>query len=178
MKFDDSCYTQQRRNSAKWNKTAKAGNDFFFEEDSVDQWTGFTDDQKDALYRYTSGSSYLTEPLRAIKGHYYAYDGRPIGQDIENATVALNKCALKKDAWLKRDDNPWCVEYVFQIPDLNAFKADPSKLVGMTGIDRSFISCASCKESYFGTKDVVYNIYCPKGTKAIYLCTKSLETCP
>lgn len=45
------------------------------------------------------------------------------------------------------------------------------KLVGTEGIDRSFMSCGSCKETYFtctGHKDVVYNIYAPKGTHGVY----------
>lgn len=50
-------------------------------------------------------------------------------------------------------------------------KAISDKLVGTEGIDRSFMSCGSCKETYFtctGHKDVVYNIYAPKGTHGVY----------
>ena len=166
--FDADCFSAERRKAAKWNKKTKDGNDYFWDHDSVEVWNQLTEAEKDALYRYTAGSSYLTEPLRAIKGHHYTYDGKPIAEDIVNGTAALNKCAMKQDVWLKRDDNPWCVEYVFNIPNLDSFRGDPSKLVGKTGIDRSFMSCATCKESYFGSKDVVYNIYCPKGTKGIY----------
>ena len=43
-----------------------------------------------------------------------------------------------------------------------------NKLKGRTGVDDSFGSCGNCKESYFGCKNVVWNIYCPAGTRAAY----------
>lgn len=50
---------------------------------------------------------------------------------------------------------------------LSAFAT--SKLVGRTGTDESFGSCGNCRNTYFGSKNVVWNIYCPKGTMAAYV---------
>jgi len=172
-KFKADDYSQARKDKAKWCITPQTA-DKEFHHQAVEYWKVATKEEKEALWGYTGGSGYITEPLRAISGHYYYYFGRAdeTERHIKAMTQALQKCKFKKDYWIKRDDASWCIEYAFNIPNLNAYKTDPSKLVGMIGTDGSFMSCGSCKNTYFtatGRKDVVYNIYCPKGTKGLYV---------
>jgi hypothetical protein len=77
---------------------------------------------------------------------------------------------LKDDVWIKRDSDPWNIDYIFGI-ELDKYRRNPSALVGKTGLEDSFQSCGSCKETRFtctGPKKVIMNIYCPKGTNGAY----------
>ena len=169
--FDASCFTQERRNNAVWNLTAKEA-DAHFHQNAVEFWKVVNDSEKEALWGYTAGSGYITKPLRAIPG--YEYDYLPYEAKAERhiraMTTALDKQTLKVDTWLKRDSDPWNIDYIFGI-DLEKFKGDPSALVGKVGLEDSFQSCGSCRETRFtctGPKKVIMNLYCPKGTKAVY----------
>lgn len=169
--FDDDCFSQARKDAAAWHKTARKADDYFHD-NAVEFWQKLTDEEKEALWGYTAGSGYITEPLRAIKGHYYYYEYRMAETDrhIRAMTTALNKQTLKDDVWIKRDSDPWNIDYVFGI-DLDKFRSNPSALVGKIGLEDSFQSCGSCKETRFtctGPKKVIMNIYCPKGTNGAY----------
>ena len=171
--IDDS-YCKFRRDAASWHLTAREADDYFHD-NAVEFWKKVNDIEKQALDGYTSGSAYITEPLRAIDGHYYLNPYRhsyaQIEKHIKAMTNALDKSELKDDVWIKRDDASWQVEYAFGIKDLSAFRSNPSALVGRVGVDDSFMSCGSCRETRFTAtcrKDVIYNLYCPAGTKGAY----------
>ena len=170
----DDVYSQSRKDIAKWHLKAQDADDFFHKF-QVAYWKKATDDEKRAFAGYTSGSAYITEPLRAIEGHYYEAPWRHSDEEIErhinSLTKALDIDICDRDVWIKRDAGAWDAEYVFGIPSLAAYKNNPSALVGRIGQDNSFMSCGSCRETRFtctGRKDVIYNIYCPKGTKGVY----------
>lgn len=169
--FAEECFTDDRKNAAAWNLTAQDADDYFHQ-NAVEFFAKLTDAEKEALWGYTGGSGYITETLRAIPGHWYYYNSQyaRIQRDIDAMTSAMQKQELKKDAWIKRDSDPWNINYIFNV-DLDKFKRKPSALVGKTGIEDSFQSCGSCRETRFtctGPKKVIMNIYCPKGTKAAY----------
>ena len=172
--FDDACFTKARKDKAPWEKNFVGANNRYHKS-AVEYWKHATDDEKEAFDGYTGGSAYITEPLRAISGHYY-YDyrgtkGVKIKKHIDEMTKALDRCQFDTDIWIKRDDGAWQVEYCFGIADLYAFKSNPSALVGRVGVDDSFLSCGSNKSARFTAtckKDVIYNIYCPKGTRGVY----------
>lgn len=171
--LDDS-YSKYRRDAARWHHTASDADDYFHD-NAVSFWKKVDDAEKAALDGYTGGSAYITEPLRAIKGHYYSapwkHSDAQIDKHIRAMTRALDKQDLIDDVWIKRDDASWQVEYAFGISDLSAFRSNPSALVGRIGVDESFMSCGSCKETRFTAtcrKDVIYNLYCPAGTKGAY----------
>lgn len=164
-------FNEYRQNAAIWNRSAAKADDYFHE-NAVDFWAKLTDDEKTALWGYTGGSAYITEPLRAIKGYYYYYKTKKaqIQKDIDAMTTALYKEKFKDDTWVKRDSASWNVDYIFGIK-LSDFIGNESALVGKVGLEDSFQSCGSCRSTYFtatGMKDVVLNIYCPKGTYGAY----------
>lgn len=170
--FDADAYSQKRKDAAHWALTFKEANDKYHDS-AVEYWKTATADEKEAFDGYTGGSGYITESLRAIKGHYYYYhsSGPRIQKHIDSMTKALNRCTFGYDFWIKRDDASWQVEYAFGISDLSAYRSNPSALVGRVGVDDSFLSCGSHKGARFTAtcrKDVIYNIYCPKGTKGVY----------
>lgn len=169
--FDDDTRTQKRKDNAKWFKNDSDANDFYFDETNTkEQWRAASSAEKKALHQYTAGSSYITEPLRAIKGYYHYYTGRKdeSERDVEQMTNIVSRCYCTHDIWIKRDEDAWCTEYRWGIPDLSAYESKPSALVGRIGVDESFMSCGNNKSFYFGSKPVILNIYCPKQTRLIY----------
>ena len=169
--FGEECFSKERKDAAPWHKKAGSADDYFHD-NAVEFWQKLTDEEKEALWGYTAGSGYITEPLRAIKGHYYYYEYRMAETDrhIRAMTTALNKQTLKEDVWIKRDSDPWNIDYIFGV-ELDKYRSNPSALVGKTGLEDSFQSCGSCKETRFtctGPKQVIMNIYCPKGTNGAY----------
>lgn len=171
--FGDECFSDSRKNKAVWKLTASEADDHFHE-NAVEFFAKLTEDEKEALWGYTGGSAYITEPLRAIKGHYYYNPSKrsfsKIKKDIDEMTSAMRKQTLNEDTWVKRDSDPWNIDYIFGI-ELDTYRTNPSALVGKIGIEDSFQSCGSCKETRFtctGPKKVIMNLYCPKGTQACY----------
>ena len=171
IEFDDNTRTQARKDAAEWHLNDDSANDFFYAETNTrEQWKAASAAEKQALYQYTSGSSYITEPLRAIKDHYHYYTSRKdeCERDVDAMTSIISRTYCTKDVWIKRDEGAWCTEYRWGIPDLSAYESNPSALVGKIGVDESFMSCGSNKNTYFGDKKVILNIYCPAQTRMIY----------
>lgn len=169
VKFKDSDFTQERKDAAKWFIHSSDANDYFFD-NAVDMWKLASSNEKAAMYQYTAGSSYITEPLRAIKGYYHYYGSRlsEAEKHIADMTQYIARSTLKDDVWVKRDEISAFVNYRFGLSDLDAYISDPSKLVGKVGTDDSFMSCGNCRNTNFGSKPVCLNIYCPKGTQMTY----------
>lgn len=169
VKFKDSDFTQERKDEAKWFIHSSDANDYFFD-NAVDMWKLASTNEKAAMYQYTAGSSYITEPLRAIKGYYHYYGSRlsEAEKHIADMTQYIARSTLKDDVWVKRDEISAFVNYRFGLSDLDAYISDPSKLVGKVGTDDSFMSCGNCWNTNFGSKPVCLNIYCPKGTQMTY----------
>lgn len=169
VKFKDSDFTQERKDAAKWFIHSSDANDYFFN-NAVDMWKLASSNEKAAMYQYTAGSSYITEPLRAIKGYYHYYGSRlsEAERHIADMTQYIARSTLKDDVWVKRDEISAFVNYRFGLSDLDAYISAPSKLVGKVGTDDSFMSCGNCRNTNFGSKPVCLNIYCPKGTQMTY----------
>ena len=94
------------------------------------------------MYQYTAGSSYITEPLRAIKGYYHYYGSRlsEAEKHIADMTQYIARSTLKDDVWVKRDEISAFVNYRFGLSDLDAYISDPSKLVRMIPLCRVVIA--------------------------------------
>lgn len=168
--FGDECFTKDRRDNAKWFIEATDANDYYFDS-ATGAWLKASAAEREAMWSYTSGSSYITEPLRAIDGYHHYYTDRldRARRHVEGMTSYIDRCTFDDDVWIKRDEIAPFMKYRFNLPkDLDSYISDPSQLVGMIGRDDSFMSCGSCKKTNFGSKPVCLNIYCPKGTKAAY----------
>lgn len=165
----DDVYSAARKDLALWHIDANEALDYFFNF-TVEQWKTMSATEKHGIWNYTEGSAYCTETLRGIKGYRYYASRKAIStveKDVEAITNALARSSVDQDVWIKRDEISAFMDYRFGI-NLDSFKGDPSKLVGMIGTDDSFVSCGSCKRTSFGYKPVCLNIYAPKGTRMMY----------
>ena len=100
--------------------------------------------------------------------YVFNMDFNQILLDIKNFERRLT------DKYARRDGGKITFEHQLQVEDATKRYGERRmrSLVGRTGYDNSFVSCGSNKDTYFnGTyppKDVVMNIYCPKGTLGVY----------
>lgn len=173
--FDADAYSQARKDAAIWCKSA-AESHSLFDADSLDFWNNvMTLDEQIGCRAYTGGSGHMNRPLRGYDGgwgwEYYkgvgkvTLDNENGEKHIKNLYAALEKCKTKKDMWLQRGNEKWSgVEGFFGVQNLA--KTDLQKFVGKEFTDWSFTSCGTAKGT--GFDGTIFNIYCPKGTKAYY----------
>lgn len=183
--FSADAYSQQRKDKALWcNKKDPATGrydglegDAFFRPFAKKDWAKWTIDERDVAFLYTSGSSYINEPLYTkYYGTKYGLKGeiRDSKADIDTLTKMINASQpFPQDVWLNRGAS--APEFLGQFGKaLSAYKKNPAALIGATGKQKCFMSTAHTKSWGFvddggsATSSVVYNIYCPKGTKGIY----------
>lgn len=181
--FRPEDYTQERKDNAVWGNRKdgktydKDTGDTFFRPTAEKNWREWDDNQKEVAYLYTSGSSYINEPLyTTYYGTKYGLNGRVRDSwtDINTLTDMIDKTpGFAKDVWLNRGDSAGGFMGQFGL-NLRDFQDNPAALVGKEGVQAPFMSTAHTKAFGFvgdgvdATSNVVYNIYCPKGTRGIY----------
>ncbi len=164
---DESNYTKARKDDAMWAKTPKEA-DGRVRSVLETVWQNSTAHEKLSAYRYTAGSSYINEPLR---GQYYS--GQYVGKydskkDIDALSSIVNKSSYKFDMWIQRgvDANGFRGLFGFDVESIGT--KNLQSIHGKAGIEKAFSSCALSKGGGFSNKKIIYNIYCPRGTKMLY----------
>lgn len=161
-------YSQARKDAAMWTDDPKEA-DKRVRSKCGEVWKGATELEKDAAYGYTAGSSYINEPLRGQR--YIPYDkattlkAQRSQSHIEALTDLIERSEYDFDMWLQRG-----VDYngARGLLGVDLYSANPQTLVGKVVTEKAFSSCGMAKGAGFDSRPVIYNIYCPKGTKALY----------
>lgn len=161
-------YSQARKDAAMWTDDPKEA-DKRVRSKCGEVWKGATELEKDAAYGYTAGSSYINEPLRGQR--YIPYDkattlkAQRSQSHIEALTDLIDRSEYDFDMWLQRG-----VDYngARGLLGVDLYSANPQTLVGKVVTEKAFSSCGMAKGAGFDSRPVIYNIYCPKGTKALY----------
>lgn len=174
-KFNDKDFTQERKDKAVWYKTKSACYKRFSPIADGFYKTA-TKDEKDAQYHYTAGSGFMNRPLRGYDGSWYNFEG--VGKvslnrekstgaaEIKAFTEFLDRCSYDFDVWVQRGiESDSGLKGFLGVDSLD--EATVNALVGQTVYDLAFASCGSSKGSGFGGH--ILNIYCPKGTKMLYV---------
>jgi len=164
---DEGNYTKARKDAAMWAKTVKEADDNVRSVLEV-VWQNSTAHEKLSAWRYTAGSSYINEPLRGqtYVGQYLGkYDSK---KDADALTSIVNKSSYKFDMWIQRgvDTNGFRGLFGFDIEDISI--RNLKSIYGKTGVEKAFSSCGLAKGTGFSSKKIIYNIYCPRGTKMLY----------
>lgn len=165
--FSADAYSKKRKDAALWAKDTEEA-DKLVRDRCGEVWRAASELEKDAAYGYTAGSSYINEPLRGQK--YQPYDSATSAKaarsqsHIQALTDMIERSAYDRDIWLQRG-----VDYrgAQGLLGINLYGADPKSLIGKTVTEKAFSSCGVAKGRGFN-KEVIYNIYCPKGTKMLY----------
>ena len=136
-------------------------------------WKSLTSTERSQLKDYTGGGfSKYNKPLRGIS--HPGWGGWNFADNVTTLTNALNKCVWDEDIWVQRgiSDSP-----IFLLPGKNSpmhvSDMTPNQinsLVGTTFTDKGFFSAGAGKGTGFGGL-IIFNTYCPKGTKMAYMNT-------
>ena len=70
--------------------------------------------------------------------------------------------------WLQRGENMSGLKGKFGIDLYGLTESQAQKYIGNTGVEKAFLSCGNSKGTGFGG-EILYNIYCPRGTKGLYV---------
>lgn len=170
-------YSQERKDAALWAKNPQEA-DEVLRAGSGEVWRKASKAEKDALYDYTRGSGGFNRPLRGYDGGWHNFKGvgkvdlnnEGMGAAIQHMTNVINKSAYDRDVWLQRgiETVEGAAKFLGISPDVlrHGTREQLHDLVNDYITEHAFTSCGSCKGK--GFSGVIFNIYCPKGTKMIY----------
>ena len=172
-------YSQVAKNTAVWitndtatgSETAKLVKKYFDYSYSL-----MTAAERKALIGYTGSYSWINEPLygATYQGTKSFANASNFAETVKNMTNGINKSDLPFNIWVQRgssSDAPYFpVGYngkKISLLDMDDNEMD--KLVGTSFKAGNFFSCGGSKDSGFSDKSLIFNIYCPKGTKMAYM---------
>ena len=178
--FASDAYSQSRKDAAYWFKSnEKALADAALRPKSGTVWQAASSDERQAAWKYTSGSGSFNRPLRGYDGNWYNYkgvgnvslDNEGSESAIKHLTDLIDRSQYNFDIWLNRGIGTSSGAASFlQIPETVLTGASQSDLnnllVGKVVKDEAFVSCGSAKGA--GFSGYIFNVYAPKGTKMLY----------
>lgn len=156
-------------------KTRELLKDFWYE-----QKKKFLPNELNFLMAYTgSGYSWINKALYGglfyndYSGEAYKNNPKEFAYVVHNMTNALNKCYLPFNMWVTRGQND--DGRLFGVDGENnrmtfaqAYNKYGDALIGTSFKLENFVSTSGSKDSHFGG-GLVFNFYCPKGTKMAYV---------
>lgn len=164
--FGADAYTKARKDAAMWAKNTKDA-DKRLRDKCGDIWRNAPKEEKNAIYGYTESYHNINEPLRGLN-----YIGSPAKTQeglkrIPQITKIIDKSNYDFDMWVQRGDDMVALKK-FGLSNYNlATDTEVYALVGKTGTEGAFWSAGVSKGKGFHG-DIIFNIYMPKGTKAMY----------
>lgn len=164
--FGADAYTKARKDAAMWAKNTKDA-DKRLRDKCGDIWRNAPKEEKNAIYGYTESYHNINEPLRGLN-----YIGSPAKTQeglkrIPQITKIIDKSNYDFDMWVQRGDDMVALKK-FGLSNYNlATDTEVYALVGKTGTEGAFWSAGVSKGKGF-PGDIIFNIYMPKGTKAMY----------
>lgn len=176
--FSPDAYTTERKtNALRFDKSQREEADKLLRPDTGKTWIQASMATRRAAYNYTGGSDEFNRPLRGYNNSWSNFVGvgkvdlnnEGMGKYIGLLTDYISQNRTKHDMWLVRGVNDNGASKFLQIPiDMLELPAEDLKslLVGRVVRDEAFMSCGTA----FGTgfSGIELNIYCPKGTQAVY----------
>ena len=167
VEFDKDAYSKKRKDAAMWTSDA-AEADRRLREKCGEVWRKATENEKDAIHGYTEEYYNINDPLRGIQ--YFGPEvKRKRGlQRIPYIESIINKSTYDFDMWVQRGDDLVGLKR-FGINNYESATDEEIKaLVGKTGVEGAFCSAGVAKGRGFSSKRIIFNIYMPRGTKAMY----------
>lgn len=176
-KAADDAYSKKRKDDALWAKTPKEA-DAALRQKCGEIWQNAKVVERNAAYKYTSGSGSFNRPLRGHDKYWGNFKGvgkvdlnnEGSGAAIKHLTNLINRSSYDRDIWVQRGVQPSGAAAFLGISEQQLKSLSQKELLKLLSsndvTDTAFISCGSCKGT--GFSGVIFNIYCPKGTKMLY----------
>lgn len=169
--FSPDDYSQARKDKALWSYNMEEIDDALRPTTSK-TWIDAAIEERQGGYYYTAGSGHMNRPLR--QGLDWDYEDSRGASHIKGLTDMIDKTTYNQDVWLQRGvDSGGSKSFLHLDSSDDIYSAMSNvdklkhKLVGNVYTDDAFLSCGAAKGKGFNDT-VIYNIYCPKGTKMIY----------
>jgi hypothetical protein len=173
--FDADAYSQERKDDALWAQSPEEADDWL--RPSAEQaWQEATYEEREAIYEYTHDSNDFNMPLRGYDGdwdNYVGTENMEISQYdadmIEATTRYIDNSPLEQDTWLQRGVTEGGAAAFLGIDEDMFYGSEEDMqdaILGKVVTDDAFCSHGSSKGT--GFNGVIFNTYCPEGTKAAY----------
>lgn len=173
--FPEDAFSKERKDAAVWDKGSGSKAASVLIEDAKRCWNTASERERDMVYKYTESYCDVNEPLNLMR--YYNPQTKSHFKDKVNAvTNYIERSSLETDMWFQRGFNSFdtVLENMLRMAGDNSLtsisiRSNPQLLVGKTIKQGGFMSAGSNKGKGFDTRQVIFNIYAPKGTKAVYV---------
>lgn len=187
-------FSQDRKDAAHWFTSNNGGvpaADAVYRDKSGEVWRAASKKEKDAIYEYTRSYHKFNEPLRGIEygtnkflgvgnvdldmigvNSYGGFKKGQVKAQIDSLSDILDKSSYDDDIWLQRGCGYGGMDKFFGIDSSDFYLPEAelaAKLVGTTPTEHAFMSTAVTKGKGFDYQPIILNIYCPKGTKMMYV---------
>ena len=159
-------YSAERKDLAMWAQDTKEA-DSKLRGTCGNVWQAASKAEKDAIHGYTQSYHNINEPLRGLT---YVGSAAKTKEGLDRIPLVesiINKSGYDFDMWLQRGDGMIALKK-FGLTNYNyASDADVYALVGREGTEGAYWSAGVAKGKGF-TGEVIFNIYAPRGTHAMY----------
>lgn len=164
--FGADAYSKARKDAAMWAKDAMEA-DNKLRDKCGDIWKNATAKEKDGIYGYTKEYHNINEPLRGLTYYGSASKAQRGLNRIPHIESIINKSSYDFDMWVQRGDDLVALKKFGLSNYATASDAEIKALVGKEGVEGAFWSAGVAKGKGF-SGDIIFNIYMPRGTKAMY----------
>lgn len=170
--FTADAYTKERKDKAVWCKNMSESKRTLLKI-ADDVYNQASASEIASVYAYTSGSGHINRPLRGYDKSWDNFKGIgkvPLNNEYHEAEKRINeiekmisRSSYPTDIWVQRGVDSGGLCGFLGIKSISEL----SECVGKIVTDTAFISCGAAKGTGFG--GYILNIYCPKGTKMLYI---------
>lgn len=164
--FGDDAYSQKRKDAAMWAQDTKEA-DGRLRDKCGEVWRGASSEERAAIYGYTDSYCNINEPLRGLT---YCGSAAKKAQGLKRIPLIesiIDKSTYDFDMWLQRGDGLIALKKFGLTNWSNPTDAEIMALLGAEGVEGAFWSAGVAKGKGF-SGNIIFNIYAPKGTKAMY----------
>lgn len=172
-----SSFSKVRKDKALWDKgdgvnkdTVGTKADAALRPQAEKSWKAASQEQRDMMYEYTHHYADKNEPLEGR--HYLGSQTRAEWENKVNLmTEYIDSSPLQQDMWFQRGDEIGALAGRLSFAGGGKIPTDLNQLVGKIIQEGGFMSAGSGWRKGFNEdwgKDVIFNIFAPKGMKAAY----------
>lgn len=164
--FGNDAYTKARKDAAMWAQDTREA-DGRLRNKCGEVWRGASKAEREAIYGYTNSYCNINEPLRGL-----TYCGSETKRKqglarIPHIEAVIDRSVYDFDMWLQRGDGMVALKKFGLTNWSSPSDADIMGLLGAEGVEGAFWSASVAKGKGF-SGSIIFNIYAPKGTKAMY----------
>lgn len=164
--FGNDAYTQTRKNAAMWAQDTEEA-DKRLRPKCGEVWRGASSQERGAIYGYTQSFCNINEPLRSLTYCGSATKAAEGLRRIPHIESIIDRSSYDFDMWLQRGDGMVALKKFGLTNWSNPTDTEVMALLGAEGVEGAFWSAGVAKGKGF-SGDIIFNIYAPKGTKAMY----------